>query len=170
MAVVACKICSKEFYAKPSWLKNGAGLYCSKNCQNLGRKKGKRVACFLCGKEVYKQVKALNTSARLFCSRKCSVFWHNAEFVEQKHGNWKQGSFAYKRILERSNTPACCALCGNSDREILLVHHIDKNRKNNTLKNLVWLCHNCHHLVHCYADVEKELADTLKKHATHKKV
>jgi predicted HNH restriction endonuclease len=28
------------------------------------------------------------------------------------------------------------------------VHHIDKDRTNNTLKNLAWLCHNCHYLVH----------------------
>ncbi|MBI4281264.1 HNH endonuclease [Candidatus Uhrbacteria bacterium] len=36
------------------------------------------------------------------------------------------------------------------NNRVLLVHHIDENRKNNVLSNLVWLCRNCHFLVHKY--------------------
>jgi predicted HNH restriction endonuclease len=27
---------------------------------------------------------------------------------------------------------------------------VDKNRKNNKIKNLIWLCRNCHFLIHNY--------------------
>jgi 5-methylcytosine-specific restriction endonuclease McrA len=41
-----------------------------------------------------------------------------------------------------------CKRCGTEDKRVLEAHHIDSNRKNNTIQNLVWLCRNCHHLVH----------------------
>lgn len=38
-----------------------------------------------------------------------------------------------------------CAICGwKEDEDILQVHHIDENRQNNALKNLIILCPNCH--------------------------
>lgn len=38
-----------------------------------------------------------------------------------------------------------CAACGyNEDERILEVHHIDENRTNNKIDNLVILCPNCH--------------------------
>ena len=168
MAMVLYKVCQKEFYAKPSWLKNGNGIYCSVSCRNIGRKKGEIISCFLCGKKVYKQRKALkrSKSQNYFCSRICSITWHNGEFKEEKHGNWKQGTFAYKRILERSDRPIKCALCSISNKDLLLAHHIDKNRKNNQLKNLTWLCQNCHHLVHNYPEMEIEFIEIIKSYAT----
>lgn len=58
-------------------------------------------------------------------------------------------------MLGRNKIPKICTLCKTEDSRILAVHHIDKNRRNNDLKNLIWLCHNCHFLVHHY-DVERE--------------
>jgi predicted restriction endonuclease len=41
-----------------------------------------------------------------------------------------------------------CELCGyNKYKEALEVHHIDKNRRNNNIKNLMVLCPNCHRLL-----------------------
>ncbi len=156
MADTLCRICSSTFYAKPSWIKKGHAVYCSKDCQNRGRKTGKVVKCFLCQKEVYKQANTIadSTSQQYFCTKACSTRWHNAEFKEEKHGNWKHGSFAYRRILERSSMAMACTHCGISEKELLLAHHVDKNRKNNALSNLAWLCHNCHHLVHSYPEEE----------------
>jgi predicted HNH restriction endonuclease len=45
-----------------------------------------------------------------------------------------------------------CVLCKVSDKRILAVHHKDNNRKNNKVENLVWLCHNCHILVHHFGE------------------
>jgi 5-methylcytosine-specific restriction endonuclease McrA len=48
----------------------------------------------------------------------------------------------------RSDLPQYCGRCKLVDKRVLAVHHKDKNRENNALSNLMWLCHNCHYLVH----------------------
>lgn len=47
-----------------------------------------------------------------------------------------------------------CTRCGISDERILLKHHIDRNRKNNDIKNLQTLCYNCHKLAHLEIKME----------------
>lgn len=166
MPFVNCRICKISFYAKPSWIKNGCGKYCSRICSSSGRKTGKIIPCFLCGKDTYRQLKAIKNSksGKNFCSKGCALKWHNYEFKENNHGNWKSGEFAYKRILQRSGIKAKCLLCGTSDSRIICVHHVDRNRKNNKLENLSWLCRNCHHLVHKYKDAANKFSELYIKH------
>ena len=157
MVTVSCKICSKKFIAKPSWIKNGYGKYCSRACGHKANRTGKIVPCSLCGTEVYKRQKALkgSQSGKLFCSKSCQTKWRNSEFKGEKHANWKEGLHAYRRIMTQSKKVQVCKLCKIVDFRVLAVHHVDENRKNNTIENLEWLCHNCHHLVHHYK-VEQE--------------
>lgn len=150
MPIVICKKCKNEFKAKPSWIKYGHGIYCSTHCQYEGRKNGKVIKCFICDKESYKQKKALDKSksGKFFCSKSCQTKWRNQEFVGIKHANWKNGLSAYRSVLTRNKIIPVCVLCGGKDKRVLAVHHIDKDRKNNNVANLAWLCHNCHFLVH----------------------
>lgn len=152
--VKKCLICNSEFFTKSYFIKHGGGKYCSVNCHHLSLKNGKKVNCFVCGKEVYKQLKALDNSksGNYFCSKSCQTVWRNTTFIGPKHANWKNGMYSYKSVLTRHKVPAVCKLCRIKDRRVLAVHHIDKNRKNNKVENLSWLCHNCHHLVHRYKD------------------
>jgi len=155
--IVKCKVCDKDFSAKPFWIKKGYGVYCSPGCQHEGRKNGKVVKCFTCKKEIYKQKKALDRSksGKFFCGRSCQTKWRNSEFSGVKHKNWKDGLYSYRSVLVRHKVPKICNLCKTKDSRVLAVHHIDKNRKNNKVNNLAWLCHNCHFLVHHY-DEENE--------------
>jgi len=151
MPQVACKICQKSFHAKRNWIRRGDGKYCSLACRYISQKKGKIVPCSICGKEVYKQRKALlhSKSKKYFCSKTCQAIWRNSlVYIGENHPNWKTGRHAYRSVMSRNNVVKICGLCNSSDARILAVHHIDRNRKNNTLKNLAWLCHNCHFLVH----------------------
>jgi len=159
MVKVNCKICKKEFLAKPSWRLKGYGVYCSSKCQYLGIRTGKNMPCFICGRETYKQFKQLkkSKSGKFFCSKSCQTKWRNSEFVGDKHGNWKGGEFTYRDILKRNNIPEICKICKTKDSRILAVHHIDKNHKNNKIENLLWLCHNCHHLVHHYKNEQEKI-------------
>lgn len=152
MPIVKCKICSKEFYGKPFFLKKGQAKYCSSRCMHVASKTGELVKCFICEKETYKTKKELRVSKskKYFCSKSCQTKWRNTEFIGEKHSNWKGGEFTYRDILKRNKTPEICKICSNKDSRVLAVHHIDKNHKNNKIGNLVWLCHNCHHLVHHY--------------------
>ncbi len=155
MVDVNCGICKSVFYVKPSWLKKGKGKYCSIVCSAQNRKTGKMISCFICGKEAYKPLKELDKSqnGKFFCSKKCSTPWRNSLFTGEKHPNWKHGEFSYKETIKRSKISQICILCGTKNKKVIIVHHADKNRKNNKLSNLAWLCRNCHFLVHHY---EKE--------------
>lgn len=78
----------------------------------------------------------------------------NEEFVKnrlgEKHWNWRGGASlepypvgwtkTYKRrILERDNYK--CQICHKKGKT---VHHIDYNKKNLNVRNLITLCHSCH--------------------------
>ncbi len=147
-----CKKCGKQFKTKPFWVNQGKGVYCSNACSFASRRKGKVMPCFICGIESYKKVRALNSSKSklFFCSKSCQTQWRNTQFTGPKHANWKGGRYTYRNILIKSLVNKKCEKCGTSDMRILAVHHVDKNRGNNKLENLSWLCHNCHHLVHHY--------------------
>ena len=159
MPVVKCKICNKKFYAKPSWLRYGAGKYCSITCHHKGLKTGTYVSCFICKKKIYRSKSkiARAVSKKYFCSKSCQTQWKNSIFIGPKHSNWKNGEYAYKSVLRRHNILRVCRLCGTKDGRVLAVHHIDGNHRHNSLKNLIWLCHNCHFLVHHYPEEQKKL-------------
>lgn len=153
MVIVFCKICGKKFYAKPSHLKRGWGKYCSAKCQYKSYLKGKFVYCEICGKKIWRTPRKLkcSKSKKFFCGKSCQTLWRNQEFHGPRHGNWKGGeNINHKNLLIKNGIKPLCKLCGCRDERVLAVHHLDRNKKHNNIKNLVWLCHNCHHLVHCY--------------------
>ena len=157
-----CRVCDSDFKTKPFFINNGGGKYCSVKCSSQSRKNGKIIKCFICKKEAYKTLKALNKSQskKYFCSKICSIYWQNTVFIGTKHPNWKNGWHSYRHMLKQQKISQKCVLCGEKNLQVLAVHHIDKDRKNNKLSNLAWLCHNCHFLVHHYSK-EKELFDLL---------
>lgn len=163
MPIVKCRICSVEFYGKPFFLRKGHAKYCSSKCMRIGSKTGKIVNCHLCGKETYKTKKALRVSKSktYFCTKSCQTSWRNSVFIGSKHANWTGGKYSYRSVLPRHGVPSICALCKIKDKRVMAVHHIDKNRKNNKLENLAWLCHNCHHLVHYNKKEEERFMETL---------
>lgn len=145
-----CKICKAKFYVRPNHLLRGWGKYCSKSCQAEGQKTGKHVACHQCGKLVWRIPKELahSKSGKSFCGKSCQTKWRNRQYIGEKHPNWKGGEYIYYRIMQRHNISPICKTCGMEDKRVLLIHHIDHNRKNNDISNLMWLCRNCHYITH----------------------
>lgn len=145
--IVPCQFCKKQFYVKPSHWKNGEGKYCSRHCYDQGKRTGKTVLCTQCGTKFYAPSKRLvrSKSKRYFCKKYCYLSYQ----VFDQHPNWKNGKNSYYRFMQK-NRVQICTRCKIKNTRILIVHHIDKNRKNNILSNLTWLCRNCHHLVHNY--------------------
>ena len=158
MVNVNCKNCQKEFNAKPSWIKNGYGKFCSRACGYKNRLNGKEVSCAICNQKTYKSKKALcsSKSKKYFCGKSCQTTWRNSEFKGTKHANWKGGRHSYRELLIRKDPNPRCILCNTIDLRVLATHHIDENKNNNTIENLAWLCHNCHHLVHHHRDEHKK--------------
>ena len=150
MPMVKCEICAKRFNSKPSHLKLGWGKYCSIGCRSKSQLNGKKVKCFECGRETYRSAakSKRSKSSKYFCTKSCQTLWRNSYFTEKKHANWKFGEKSYRNVLARSDREKKCIICGIHDIRILSAHHKDRNRKNNSLSNLVWLCLNCHYLAH----------------------
>lgn len=158
MSINICKICSIKFYVKPYHELAGFGKYCSRACHHKGMQEGKVLNCFMCNKEIYRSTAKLKNSKseKYFCGKSCQTKWRNTQYTRENHKNWKDGEgIDYRSIMINSNNPEICTLCNIEDKRILAVHHIDEDRKNNKLDNLMWLCHNCHHTVH-YDKVYKQ--------------
>lgn len=159
MPIVNCRICNTEFYIKPSHQAKGYGKYCSRKCLAKGQLKGKFVECDICSKKVWRAPKDLpkSKSGKYFCSKSCQTQWRNRYFSGIRHPNWKNGEHQeYRNRLIQSNRKSVCVNCGLRDDRILVVHHLDKNRANNKLTNLTWLCLNCHYLIHNHG-LEKKI-------------
>ena len=157
MSVVNCIICSKGFYIKPNRVSKGWGKYCSNNCKHIGFRNGNIYNCKSCSKRIYKSksVQQRSTSGNYFCNKSCQTKWRNSIFAGENHANWKGGEHSYREAMRRTNINPSCSKCRLVDARVLAVHHKDKNRKNNALSNLMWLCHNCHFLVHHYNNEAK---------------
>lgn len=151
MPEVKCKICGSSFYAKPYHVKRGWGKYCSRECHHKSMKARIELKCDICGK--YMERTASDTkkskSKKYFCSKSCQTQWRNVYFSGKRHANWKAGKrLNYRSILKKSDVPEKCQRCNSRDKRVLAVHHLDHDRENNSVDNLVWLCHNCHTLIH----------------------
>lgn len=150
MPNVPCKVCGKSFYVKPSHQKLGWGKYCSIICRSRSQKKGRDVRCDVCGDEIHRSPQQIvhSRSGLFFCTKRCQTLWRNKYFIGDKHANWINGESSYREILKRAGIEVECRLCHVNNKILLSVHHIDHNRQNNDISNLIWLCFNCHYLVH----------------------
>ncbi len=160
MPIISCDFCQKNFYKKPSQIRRSIKNFCSPLCQRTARKSGVVVVCFGCKKEVYKTKKSLerSQSKKFFCSVQCSNAWHGKKYFQEKHPNWKTGKYSYKSLMMSTVRPQKCVICGIDNIKLLVVHHNNRDRQNNKLKNLTWLCYNCHFLVHHYAEEKSKLS------------
>lgn len=106
-----------------------------------------------------------------FCSRKCYVLESRRRWVSKNRNVLRERQRLYRlknpdkrrelakqskwggswlAAIERDSWT--CKKCGNSDRSVLLVHHLDGEGetagKNHTLENLQTLCRSCHRIEH----------------------
>jgi hypothetical protein len=107
------------------------------------------VECPLCNKVFQKNMNNSKDLKRVTCSHDCA----------NKYFAWKQGAKNYKhgeapstyiskinKYYKSNNITPSCVVCNCTD--ILDVHHIDEDRSNNSIDNLVYLCPNHHSLLH----------------------
>ena len=149
-----CLICKNNFYTRPSHLKIGWGKYCSNKCKFKSQEKGKTLKCSNCGKKIYRTPVDFNNSKSglFFCNKSCHCSWMNKNLhLGADHPQWNYGRSSYKQIFFRQYKGNIkCTICNIKDKRVLIIHHKDKNRKNNLIENLELLCRNCHYLKHMY--------------------
>ena len=120
--------------------------FCPK-CQQEDRLKDRIVFnCEYCGKETSLSKSKFERVNYHFCCRKCKDLAQRVGSGDKFAGlHPSQGHQSHYRSIAFNAYPHCCAVCGwNEDDDVLDVHHIDENRKNNDVKNLIILCPTCH--------------------------
>lgn len=106
------------------------------------------LTCAYCGQKFLRAPsKVLSKSGLQFCCREHKDLAQridSGEQFEQIRPNHYGTGTDYRKFAFREY-PHKCAICGwDEDEDVLQVHHIDENRKNAKLENLIILCPTCH--------------------------
>lgn len=123
--------------------------YICPECKRVNRNRTRRVNCDFCGKEFILKRYSFENNEFHFCCRKCKDFAQRLssgeKFNSMRPYHYGNEKFIKYRKYAFDVYPHKCAICGwNEDENILQVHHIDFNRGNNNIDNLIILCPNCH--------------------------
>ena len=137
---MACSICSKQVYRRPSQISRTQSLFCSVACYGIHQRK--EHPCVICQKPI------LAGANKKTCSRSCA----NKNRAGIKYtGTARKDKVKYQRGLKVRLLEARgkrCERCGFPRYEILVVHHKVRDRSHNELSNLELLCPNCHATEH----------------------
>ena len=132
---IECLTCKKSIYRRPVEIKLGR-VFCSSRCYGIANRR--EVFCVVCKKPILASAHAKT------CGRSCANV-HRAG-IRYKIGSPKDKVKDQRAVKLRvfAVKGEICERCGYTKKEILNVHHKDKNKQNNDLKNLELLCPNCH--------------------------
>lgn len=155
--IIKCDCCGKEFDRPKNKvneaIKNGLKQYCCKECLSIGRSTKIKCQCAHCGKELFKLPSEIKRSktGNVFCDKSCACSYNNTQFRRgENNPNWRGGtdkSTQYAKDAFRYYKHEC-TICSFSIESALEVHHIDQDRNNGDLDNLIILCANCHNQIH----------------------
>ena len=133
-----CLQCGEKFETVPSELKRGHGKFCSRSCsrtyRNLHNNPTNQESIRKKISQNHADVSGLNNP---MYGRRGKLA---PGYIDGRN------SFAgetYRKVLLAHGVLPKCKLCNSSFGRIE-VHHIDGNRENNDLSNLVFLCQKCH--------------------------
>lgn len=137
----ACIICNKPIYRRPAGIEKNAGrVFCTITCHGISLRK--EIPCLVCKKPI---LTGLNKKT---CSRSCANI-HRAG-IKYKLNRPRDKVFTERALKVRllQQRGVVCERCGYNKKEILHVHHKDRNRTNNDMDNLELICPNCHYEEH----------------------
>ena len=136
-----CANCHKSFEIKVKTYnqrkKTGQErFFCSVACVSKSNVTSIKTACARCGKEILARPSRIKKSktGNVFCSRSCAISEHNKDGRARKNGSQTYRKDAINHYGAR------CEICHYSVLKVLEVHHIDGNRTNNELNNLIVVC------------------------------
>jgi endogenous inhibitor of DNA gyrase (YacG/DUF329 family) len=149
-----CFICNKLFTTI-----NPLKKYCSITCKRINdykltkngtriKHQGNKINCLYCKKEIEQN----SSGSKKFCSKHCrrrAIYFR----LGRKYKDDLKFNGNRETALKRDNWK--CTTCNISNEThlkkfncYLHVHHIDFNKKNSSLDNLITLCDKCHKLIH----------------------
>lgn len=137
----SCKNCFTQFISKK--LPKRPQKFCSRVCSVKSRSTKIERKCKECHgifQIVPSRIHDTPTRGQ-FCSNDCRIKnWNTNSLQTQCPGSYRENAW---KTYEKK-----CYDCGITDQRILVIHHIDGNRKNGKIENLIPVCHNCHCIRH----------------------
>ena len=152
-----CELCGIEFLRRKSRPLEKRTRFCSSKCRGLFITKKHHykyinLVCKQCKKE-FKRLKHRIQYAKngcYFCCRKCKDIAQSLEgnCPEIRPPHFGNGHCCYRDNYIKKHS-LICNRCGYKEFESCIdIHHIDENRENNKMNNLISLCKNCHKSLH----------------------
>lgn len=150
----SCETCDHPFLAPLKETVRGNGRFCSRSCSSARPRKLKltNAVCGYCDNKFYCRPSRIRNSKSglLFCCRSHKDIAHRLNGITDLHPphyGTGTGQYSYREQAWAA-FQHICNRCRFNDERILVVHHLDRNRKNNALDNLEILCPNCHAMEH----------------------
>lgn len=159
-AVVRCVICGKEKAVKPSEAMKHST--CSAECRTKRRQTvlRNRIAskCEECG--VVIEIMPCQLGKKRFCSRLCANRRHSRYLRGPRNGRYIHGkaesdyppgwTWGFKKAIRRRDGHVCqvCGMTREDHGKALCVHHINYDKNDLSLINLVTICRFCHGKMH----------------------
>lgn len=149
-----CKTCGKEFFV-PQYAINYRPTikYCSTNCYHSATRKQPTIRnCLYCGTEFIVQTKHKD---KKFCNTKCACAYKSAQSRKPT-----LGANGYKYVWfsdgsgEREHRFIMEQTIGRKLNRDEIVHHLDGNRSNNDISNLVIMSRKEHSRIHRKMELE----------------
>lgn len=110
------------------------------------------IECPVCGKTFTRKSWQIKTKSGFsFCSKSCAATYNNSHCrCGENNPNWIDGRYTKSSYAKKAFRTylSKCAVCGLDEECCLQVHHVDKDRNNDDINNLIILCANCHCRVH----------------------
>ena len=152
-----CNIHNHDFYASaecfmrgPKDVRSSCPVCAEEAKKERFKEHQTEVECAYCGKKFMKSNSSLSNSRSglYFCCREHKDLANQLssgdkfEAIRPNHYGEITSNYRLNAFLNYKHE---CTICGFDEDEILLeVHHIDENRSNNKLSNLIILCPLCH--------------------------
>ena len=174
--MVKCAWCKKLIEKSPCFIRRSKNNFCGPECWGKWLSKyakGKNnsnwrggpvvVKCAWCKKTVQIFPYEHKPNRKFFCNRKCKAKWQSMNGLGENNPSWIDGrsyipySPEFNKRLKQSikqRDNFTCQLCKEkiikqTKGKFLSIHHIDYNKKNNRVDNLISLCSVCNSKVNC---------------------
>lgn len=145
--IIDCERCGKAVVSRADQVRR----FCSRTCSDLASRVRDVLTCAYCDKEFERRTcaKANSKHGVFFCCRQHKDWGQRVENgIARIHPpHYADGSSEYRSRALREHGEKCAG-CNYSELQSMLdVHHIDADRSNGALDNLIVLCVFCHALV-----------------------
>ncbi len=149
-----CKNCGKEFLNKSDYQRRPS-LHCSFKCRCDWKYKNRKNSGNI---KEYNSRPEVRLKKSLWAREhpETNQRWRRNHLERSRSSTTRSGyrkrgypdEFFMIKYIVKARDKNKCVVCGEKNRKKLVVHHIDKDKKNNDLSNLETLCRVCHGVKH----------------------